>query len=219
MTRGCSWVRVAHRQATIVTTISLLALPRCAGMDADDDDGGEAALGPGYQGAAAAGQAVPGAPGAAAPQGSEVFSSANAPTGSGGATSGTGGGLATVIDGAVVPAPPPAPPEEELESSFRVPVATGRFLWSANPDSGYVAVLDARSDTLEVHVHEAGHAPTYLAAVSDPEDDSVNQAIVLNVRSHDATLLAVKGSGELESSETFPTHQGANALAISASGN
>src|SRR5687768_4794467 len=51
-----------------------------------------------------------------------------------------------------------APPEEELESSFTAPVATGHFVWVANPASGRVAYIDARS--LEVRVVEAGHEPT-----------------------------------------------------------
>src|SRR4029079_8568777 len=47
-------------------------------------------------------------------------------TGSGG-TGGTGGTL---------------PPETELESSYEVPVATGHFIWVANPQSGRVAHID-----------------------------------------------------------------------------
>src|SRR5687768_9349954 len=47
----------------------------------------------------------------------------------GGGTSG-GGGL---------------PPEQEVESSFRSPVATGQYVWTANPLSGRVARVDAKS--------------------------------------------------------------------------
>jgi len=39
----------------------------------------------------------------------------------------------------------PLPPEKELDQSFRAPVATGRVLWSANPDSGRVALIDAKT--------------------------------------------------------------------------
>ena len=38
----------------------------------------------------------------------------------------------------------PLPPETELESSYEVPVATGQFIWVANPQSGRVAYVDAR---------------------------------------------------------------------------
>ena len=52
----------------------------------------------------------------------------------------------------------PLPPEVEVESSFEVPVATGKFIWVANPQSGRVAYVDA--STLEVHTVEAGNAST-----------------------------------------------------------
>lgn len=63
--------------------------------------------------------------------------------------------------------PPPPPPEQEVESSFRAPVTTGRYVWSANPDSGRVALIDAV--TLELTIAEAGFGPTYLAALSPAE--------------------------------------------------
>ncbi len=34
-------------------------------------------------------------------------------------------------------------PEQEVESSFGAPVATGRYVWIANPASGRVAYIDA----------------------------------------------------------------------------
>src|SRR5262245_30173447 len=36
------------------------------------------------------------------------------------------------------PPPPPPPPEKEVESSFGAPVATGNYVWIANPTSGRV---------------------------------------------------------------------------------
>src|SRR5262245_21713974 len=53
------------------------------------------------------------------------------------------------------------PPETEVDSSFEVPVATGRFVWVANPQSGRVAYVDAA--TMVVRTVEAGNGPTYLA--------------------------------------------------------
>ena len=37
------------------------------------------------------------------------------------------------------------PPETELEQTFLAPVVTGKFVFSANPKSGRVAVIDAES--------------------------------------------------------------------------
>ena len=106
---------------------------------------------------------------------------------------------------------PPLPPETELESSYEVPVATGRFIWTANPQSGRVAYVDA--STLEVHTVEAGNAPTYMSAIPGPDD----AVIVLNVLSDDATVLRVH-AGVLESGTIRGVAHGANALAVSGDG-
>jgi len=107
------------------------------------------------------------------------------------------------------------PPEREIESAFRSPVATGRFVWTANPDSGRVARVDATN--LEVRTVDAGFGPTYLAAVPNPSAPDAPRAIVLNVKSHDATLLSAEASGAI-TTKTAPVHPGANAWAISARG-
>lgn len=103
------------------------------------------------------------------------------------------------------------PPEKKLESSYQSPVATGKYVWVANPVSGRVAYI--RADTLEVRTVLAGNGPTYLAAVPDPFGDST---IVINVRSQDATLLR-SHSGVL-SAQSFPTAANVNSWAISADG-
>jgi hypothetical protein len=108
-----------------------------------------------------------------------------------------------------------APPEREVESAFRSPVATGRFVWATNPASGRVARIDASS--FEVRTVAAGFGPTYLAAVPTPAPEDSPRAIVLNVRSHDATLLVADASGGV-TTQTVPVHPGANAWAISARG-
>ncbi len=109
-------------------------------------------------------------------------------------------------------APPPPPPEREVESSYRSPVATGRYVWVANPTSGRVALIDAK--TLEVQVVEAGNGPTYLAAVPTP--DGADVAVVLNVASDDATLLRVTDKG-IEN-VTFATAHGMNTWSVSPDG-
>ncbi|MCC6525684.1 MAG: hypothetical protein IT373_23745 [Polyangiaceae bacterium] len=103
------------------------------------------------------------------------------------------------------------PPEQELESSYGAPVATGNYVWIANAASGRVAFIDAA--TLAIEVVEAGHAPTYLAAVPDPSDDV---AIVLNVLSQDATVL--RASGGVLTSLSLPVPSSGNAWAIAPSG-
>jgi hypothetical protein len=103
--------------------------------------------------------------------------------GSGGAiSSGGSGGYATggaTSSGGAAGATAPPPPEQEIESSFRSPVSTGKYVWAANPDSGRVALIDALS--YDVKIAEAGFGPTYLAAITNPSAPDANVAIVLNV--------------------------------------
>jgi hypothetical protein len=110
--------------------------------------------------------------------------------------------------------PPPVdtgpPPEKEVESQYRAPVATGRYVWVPNPTSGRIAYIDAQ--TLDVRVVEAGNAPTWLAAVPGSGDATV----VLNVKSNDATLLRADG-GKVEA-HTFKTAPGANTWAVANGG-
>jgi len=105
------------------------------------------------------------------------------------------------------------PPEKELDQTFRAPVATGSVLWTANPVSGRVALIDAR--TLKVRMTNAGFGPTYLAAV--PSAAGTDAAIVLNVGSHDATFMEASADQPI-SVTTIATHPGANSWTISDDG-
>jgi DNA-binding beta-propeller fold protein YncE len=98
-----------------------------------------------------------------------------------------------------------------VESSYGAPVATGKYVWIANPTSGRVAYIDA--STLEIKLVDAGHGPTFVAAVPDPKDDV---ALVLNVLSRDATLLRASASGL--DARSFPVPSSCNAWAVSADG-
>ncbi|HTB57525.1 MAG TPA: hypothetical protein VLC06_06605 [Polyangia bacterium] len=130
-------------------------------------------------------------------------------TGNGSGTSnGTGGSTGSLDAGG-----PPLPPEMEVESSYEVPVATGSYIWVANPDSGRVAYVAGA--TLQVHTVEAGNAPTYISAIPSATDDAV---VVLNVLSGDATILRVAAGGELTKSTVSGLAAGANALTVSPSG-
>lgn len=109
----------------------------------------------------------------------------------------------------------PVPPEVELEGSFEAPVVSGRSVFSANPSSNRVAQIDA--ETLAVRVLDAGHAPTYLAPL--PSGSTEGGAIVLNVRSRDASLFLLPGDEEGEvQSLRVPVHAGANSWTIGARG-
>jgi hypothetical protein len=103
------------------------------------------------------------------------------------------------------------PPEKEVESSYKAPVATGHFVWIANPTSGRVAYVDASS--LVVKTVEAGNGPTYLAAVPGTDD----AVIVLNTLSNDATFLRAS-NGALTSRTIEGLASGSNAWAVSPDG-
>lgn len=105
------------------------------------------------------------------------------------------------------------PEEIEDEPSYNAPVATGQYLWSANPESGRVALIDVVDLTVEVM--PAGLTPTHLAAI--PSSDEVAQAIVLNTGSSDATRFIIE-AGEVRQ-ETAQIHVGANRWSIASSGN
>jgi hypothetical protein len=126
----------------------------------------------------------------------------------GGTEGGTSGG--TSAPGA--PATPP--PEKEVESDYEAPVATGTFVWIANPKSGRVAYVDAT--TLQVRTVEAGNGPTFLDAVPGPTGDTT---LVLNVLSEDATLLhADPKNGAAITTKTLPVAHQANRMAFSSDG-
>jgi len=122
--------------------------------------------------------------------------------GSGTSTAGSGSGGAPIV---VVP------PEKELEQSFLAPVVTGKFVFSANPKSGRVAVIDAES--YAVQLFNAGFGPTYLAAIPDDQG-----AIVINALSHDTTLFRLVDGEVTLADESLPVHDDANAWAMSPNG-
>jgi hypothetical protein len=151
-------------------------------------------------------------PGAQAAGGSGA--TGNGATASGGTgTGGTSVNVSTGTGGTTSTAPPP-PPEMELESAFQAPVATDRYVWSANPTTGKVALIDA--DDFSVRLAEAGLEPTTVAALPSQGDDDA--AIVLNAGSDDATILRLGADGNVRST-MLTTHSGANAVTVSPSGN
>ena len=105
------------------------------------------------------------------------------------------------------------PPEQERESTFRAPVVTGKYVWSANPSSGRVAVIDA--DSYEIRSADGGFLPTHVAAVNRP--DGVPRALVINTGGSDATLLTLQSSGAI-ATLSVPLHQGADSWSVGPEG-
>lgn len=130
-------------------------------------------------------------------------SNPSAGSGNSGAIGGTGAGP---IDGSG--GEPALPPEKELEASFLAPVVTGKFVFSANPASGRVAVIDA--ETYAVRLFNAGFAPTYLSALPGNRG-----AIVINALSHDTTWFEMSGDEVTQVDVALQVHAGANAWAVS----
>ena len=174
-----------------------LSLGACAG--GDDDSA-----------APSGGGAFPGATAAGGSSGNGKGQTAAGGTSAGGTTTGIntpGGGGTTAVDAT------PPPPEMELESAFEAPVATDRYVWTANPSTGKVALIAA--DDFSVRLAEAGEAPTTVAALPSQGDEDA--AIVLNAGSDDATILRLGADGNIQST-SLKTHSGANAVTVSPSG-
>lgn len=138
-------------------------------------------------------------------------------TGSGAGTGngiGSGsGGLVGTGGGSSEPDPVPELPDEADETiSYRSPVVTGRFLWSPNPVSGRVALIDTES--LGVRVLAAGLYPTFAVGVPGSED--APSALVINAGSSDVSVYRV--SGKTVSEARVKIHTGANAWAVSPDG-
>ena len=106
------------------------------------------------------------------------------------------------------------PPEMEEAQSYRAPVVSGRWVWTANPDTGKVAIVDAK--TFSVRLADAGSKPTFLTAL--PSDANTAKALVLNVGSKDATLLRATETGPVKALGPIPLQANANAWTVSKTG-
>ena len=99
------------------------------------------------------------------------------------------------------------PPEMEDEGDFRVPRASGRFVYSASEATDSVAVID--SSTLAIDVVGVGRGPTVVAPLN-----AEGLVAVLDQGSDDVALLRTDDDGET-SVEIIPSSPGANNLAVS----
>jgi hypothetical protein len=127
---------------------------------------------------------------------------------------GTGGSSATGSSSASGGASATLPPEQEEDLSYRAPVVSGRWVWTANPDTGKVAVVDAKS--FAVRLADAGVGPTFLTAL--PSSANTSRALVINTGSHDATLLSAGATGAVKAVGPIPLQADANAWQVSATG-
>ena len=134
-------------------------------------------------------------------------------TGAGGSNASTGAADIQAA-GSGGGAPVVAAPEMDVQKAFQAPVATARYVWSANPMTGRVAFID--SQTFQVKTVSAGEGPTYIAAIPTAADGTGDRAIVINIFSQDATYL--NNVGDQLQQKTFQIASGANAWAISPDG-
>jgi len=126
-----------------------------------------------------------------------------APNGDGG--TGTSGGVGDDGD--------TPPPEQEMEANFRVPRASGGFVYSTSESTNSVAVIN--SSTLGIEVVAVGRKPTVVLPI-DP-GTALGAVAVLNQESDDVSLLRTVAPGEtsVEWREITP---GANSLAVTPDG-
>ncbi|HWO08160.1 MAG TPA: hypothetical protein VNN80_01730 [Polyangiaceae bacterium] len=110
------------------------------------------------------------------------------------------------------PGPSQPPPEVEREDTYRAPVVTGRYVWSANPGSGRVAAIDAT--TLEIRSGEAGNGPSVVAGMD--ATGAPPRALVINSGADDASLLELTDTGI--GARHVPLHQGADSWSLSPDG-
>ena len=102
------------------------------------------------------------------------------------------------------------PPEEEIEADFRVPQASGRYIYIANAAEDYVVVLD--SMTLDLEVVTVGKKPTAMAT-----EGLSNAAMVINSGSLNISLIETLPSvGSVV--RNFPAVDGLNSLRVSPAG-
>jgi hypothetical protein len=102
------------------------------------------------------------------------------------------------------------PPEMEEEGNFRIPRASGRFVYSASETTDSVAVID--SVTLAIDVVGVGRGPTVVAPL-----DAEGSVAVLDQGSDDVAMLRTDDQGRT-TVEIIESSPGANNLAVSPDG-
>ncbi len=183
------------------TLAAVAAACSASGVDSDDMSEPEGASTTGTTGGFGDGQGSP-------DTGDLSVGTTGSISGAGGSAASGSGGSAMATTGELE-GEDQLPEEIENPEDYRIPVATGRYLWSANPQSGRVALVDAVG--LSVEVLSAGLYPTYLTSLPDREDEPT--ALVINVGSSDVTRFVVRDD-QVEQ-DSVAIHTGANRWASS----
>jgi YVTN family beta-propeller protein len=106
------------------------------------------------------------------------------------------------------------PPEVEDEGDFRVPRASGKYVYSASKTTDSVAVIDTA--TLAIDVVAVGQAPTVVQPIPGQSGES-GAAVVLDQGSDDVAVLRTSEAG-VTSVALHPVTPGANNLAVAPDG-
>jgi YVTN family beta-propeller protein len=106
------------------------------------------------------------------------------------------------------------PPEVEDEGDFRVPRASGKYVYSASETTDSVAVIDTA--TLAIDVVGVGQGPTVLVPIPGQPGDA-GSVVVLDRGSDDVAVLRTSEAG-VTGVELFPVTPGANNLAVAPGG-
>ncbi|WAS99357.1 YncE family protein [Nannocystis punicea] len=107
------------------------------------------------------------------------------------------------------------PPETEDEGDFRVPRASGKYVYSASQTTDSVAVID--TSNLVIDVVEVGQGPTVVEPIPGQAGDA-GSVVVLDQGSNDVAVLRTSEAGAT-SVTIVPVTPGANNLAVSPGGN
>ncbi|PCC75277.1 40-residue YVTN family beta-propeller repeat-containing protein [Nannocystis exedens] len=129
----------------------------------------------------------------------------------GGWTSGASNGVGT--DATTAGEPPP--PETEDDGDFRVPRASGKYVYSASESTDSVAVID--TSNLVIDVVEVGQGPTVVEPIPGQASDA-GSVVVLDQGSNDVAVLRTSEAG-VTTVTIHPVTPGANNLAVSPGGN
>lgn len=106
------------------------------------------------------------------------------------------------------------PPETEEDGDFRVPRASGKYVYSASETTDSVAVIDTA--TLVIDVVEVGQGPTVVQPIPGQGGD-LGSVVVLDQGSDDIAVLRTDASGSTTVT-LYPVTAGANNVVVSPDG-
>lgn len=106
---------------------------------------------------------------------------------------------------------PPPPPEEEEEGDFRIPKASGRYVYAANELTDRVAVID--SNDLSIEVVSVARGPAWIEAIWAPSAEA-GAVVVMSPGQDEVTFVRTAESGvtDITLGEIV---EGANAMQVS----